>query len=623
MLRHALMLATVFPVSLTFAQVERASAFGPPSAAPQETNGAQRALGGVYLVGTGPGDPELISRKAARLLRKADLVFCYHWMKDELARFVRPGVVEVAPPLLQGGRYFRQNPEELSAEERERVARANEALAKLKARLAKLVAEGKTVAFADNGDPSLFSPWGWLPEQLAEFDLVVVPGISSFNAGNAALKQNVSCLGSVIISSGGELGTPDAAGRLAGTIVFFTHRTKLEQLLPEPESRYPADTPAAIVCDASYPTEKVIRGSLGNIFEVLAGEKLPHLYLFYVGDGLGQTPAPETAEPCGAVYGDGADAITVATGSPGELGLLEALANAFSRKHDDAVLWGVWSGVCLAAEDTLILATTTSTENSGLLAYLHPDFERKTRIRVKVVAKGTGASLQLARDGNADLILVHAREQEDQFVADGYGVMRRDVMVNDFILIGPETDPAGIRGVKDPAEALCRVARRQSEFISRGDGSGTHIREQQLWRRADLPLESETVTLFSQGKKKRFESVRPAGDWYLSIGQGMGKTILIATEKRAYTLADRGTYYSFALAQPAKTDLAVLCQGHESLYNPYGVIAVDPQRYPHVNFAGAKQYIEWITSPEIQRMVGEHKVQGKVLFHPNAAPAGE
>ena len=275
----------------------------------------------------------------------------------------------------------------------------------------------------------------------------------------------------------------------------------------------------------------------------------------------------------------------------------------------------------MAAEDTLILATTTSTENSGLLAYLHPDFERKTGIRVKVVAKGTGASLQLARDGNADLILVHAREQEDRFVADGFGVMRRDVMVNDFIVIGPETDPAGIRGAKDPAQALRRVAQSRSPFISRGDGSGTHIREQQLWRRAAVPLESEAVTLFSEGKKKRLESVRPAGDWYLSVGQGMGKTILIAAEKRAYTLADRGTYYSFALAQPAKIDLAVLCQGHESLYNPYGVIAVNPERYPHVNFAGAKQYIEWIASPEIQRMIGEYKVQGKVLFHPNAAPA--
>jgi tungstate transport system substrate-binding protein len=278
-------------------------------------------------------------------------------------------------------------------------------------------------------------------------------------------------------------------------------------------------------------------------------------------------------------------------------------------------------GVASGADDTLTLATTTSTENSGLLAHIHPDFEKKTGIRVKVVAKGTGASLQLARDGNADVILVHAREHEERFVAEGYGVMRRDVMYNDFIIVGPQRDPARIRGMKEPAEALRRIAEAGVALISRGDGSGTHIREQQLWRRADVPLESESVTLFSKGEKRSLDTVRPTGDWYLSVGQGMGKTLLIATEKRAYTLADRGTYYSFALAQPAKTDLAVLCQGHESLYNPYGVIAVNPKRYPHVNFAGAKKYIEWITSPEVQRMIGRYAFQGKVLFYPNAASA--
>jgi len=275
----------------------------------------------------------------------------------------------------------------------------------------------------------------------------------------------------------------------------------------------------------------------------------------------------------------------------------------------------------LAAEDTLTLATTTSTENSGLLAHIHPDFERKTGIRIKVVAKGTGASLQLARDGNADVILVHAREQEEKFVEEGYGVMRRDVMYNDFVVIGPGDDPAGIRGVKDPAEALSRIARAKRIFISRGDGSGTHLREQQIWHRTGIPLEAETVTIFAKGEKRSFESVRPPGDWYLSVGQGMGKAIMIATEKRAYTLADRGTYYAFALARPPKTDLAILCEGHESLYNPYGVIAVNPRRHPHVNFTGAKEYIAWITSPDVQRMIGRYKFQGEVLFHPNASAA--
>jgi tungstate transport system substrate-binding protein len=272
-----------------------------------------------------------------------------------------------------------------------------------------------------------------------------------------------------------------------------------------------------------------------------------------------------------------------------------------------------------AADDTLTLATTTSTENSGLLAYIHPYFERKTGVQIKVVAKGTGASLQLARDGNADVVLVHAREQEDKFVAEGYGVMRRDVMYNDFVILGPDNDPAGVRGVEDPTEALRRIAKAQATFLSRGDGSGTHIREQELWRRTSLPLEVETVTVFVRGQRKSFESVRPAGDWYLSIGQGMGKTITVATEKRAYTLADRGTYYSFSLAESPKTDLAILCEGHESLYNPYGVIAVNPGRHRHVNFAAAQRYIEWITSPEIQQKIGQFEFQGKVLFHPSAS----
>jgi len=281
---------------------------------------------------------------------------------------------------------------------------------------------------------------------------------------------------------------------------------------------------------------------------------------------------------------------------------------------------GFSGGAAAAAEDVLTLATTSSTDNSGLLAYLHPDFEKKTGMRVRVVAKGTGASLQLARDGNADVVLVHARRYEDQFVAEGYGVMRRNVMYNDFIIIGPGEDPAGIRGVKAPAEALRRIARTKSLFISRGDGSGTHIREQQLWRDTALPLETETVSAFAQGKKRSIRIVRPDGDWYLSVGQGMGKTIMIAGEKRAYALADRGTYYSFALDRPAKTDLVILCEGHQSLFNPYSVIAVDPKRRPHVNFTGAKKYIEWITSPEVQRMIGSYKFQGEVLFHPSASP---
>jgi precorrin-4 methylase len=268
----------------------------PASASPFPSNGLRvpeagevaKNEGGVYLVGTGPGDPELITVKAARILGSAEVVFCYSWMKDELAPLVRPGVVEVVSPLLQGGRYFGGKPDQFSGEDRDRAARAHEALAKLKARIAKLVDEGRTVVFADNGDPMLFSPWAWVPEQLVEFDPVVIPGLSSFNAGNAAVKRSVAGLGFVTLSSGTEMGSPDQDGRLAGTVVFFTHRTKLGALLPRLQDQYPDDTPVALVCQVSYPGEKVIRGTLGNIQGLLRDEKLPHLYLFYVGDGLKQ-----------------------------------------------------------------------------------------------------------------------------------------------------------------------------------------------------------------------------------------------------------------------------------------------------------------------------------------------
>jgi len=282
----------------------------------------------------------------------------------------------------------------------------------------------------------------------------------------------------------------------------------------------------------------------------------------------------------------------------------------------------VLSGACRAAEEeVLTLATTTSTEHSGLLTQIHPDFESKTGIIVKVIAKGTGASLQLARDGNADLVLVHARRREDEFVAQGFGVMRRDVMYNDFVIVGPTSDPAEVKRAKTPAEALNRIAAGRHLFVSRGDASGTHFREQEIWRRTGRQLQSKTTVVFLKGKKKTFQLARPPGKWYLSIGQGMSKTIMVATEKQAYTLADRGTYYAFALAEPSKTDLAIVLEGHEDLYNPYGVIAVNPEKHPHVRFAAAKKYIRWITSPQVQKMIGEYRLKGKVLFHPSAVPA--
>ncbi len=208
-------------------------------------------------------------------------------MKDELAPFVQPGVVEVASPWLRGGQYCGQDPAACAPELRAQVVQTNDELARLRTQVQRLVADGKTVVFADNGDPTIFSPWSWVPAHLTEFSPTVVPGLSSFNAGNAALKRGVAGLGSVTISSGTDTGVPDSHGRLSGTMAFFTHLKKFDVLLPELQKKYPADTPVAIVCDVSYPAEKVVEGTLGTILEVLGDPPaLPHLYLLYVGDGL-------------------------------------------------------------------------------------------------------------------------------------------------------------------------------------------------------------------------------------------------------------------------------------------------------------------------------------------------
>jgi precorrin-4 methylase len=246
--------------------------------------------GQVFLVGTGPGDPELISVKAAALLKRADVVFCFSWMKDEVAPFVRPGVVQVASPLLMGGQYCGQNPDDYSGDVAQRVRRTNDALTQLKTQIETAISAGQIVAFADNGDPTIFSPWGWVPDLLAEFQPVVIPGMSSFNAANAVLQRGLAGQGALILSSGGDLGRADPQGRLSGTLVFFTQRVEIQKLLAQLRERYPADTPVAIVCDVSYPSEKLLRGQLGTFAEVVAQEQLPLLYLMYVGDGL--VPCP-------------------------------------------------------------------------------------------------------------------------------------------------------------------------------------------------------------------------------------------------------------------------------------------------------------------------------------------
>ncbi len=243
-----------------------------------------------------------------------------------------------------------------------------------------------------------------------------------------------------------------------------------------------------------------------------------------------------------------------------------------------------------SAEDRLRMSTTTSTQDSGLLKVLLPPFEKKYHCKVDVIAVGTGQALKIAGQGDVDVVLVHARKLEDKFVAAGYGVNRRDVMYNDFVIIGPASDPAGISHAKTAVEALRMIARKQAPFVSRGDESGTHQKEKEIWQAA---------------------GIKPAGKWYDSAGQGMGAVIMMATEKRAYTLADRGTYNAF---RHGKTDLKTLFQGEKGLFNPYGVIAVNPKKYPHVNYELAMRFIDCITGPEGQGIIAGYRAYGDPVF---------
>ncbi len=252
------------------------------------------------------------------------------------------------------------------------------------------------------------------------------------------------------------------------------------------------------------------------------------------------------------------------------------------------------TGGAHAVEQKIIrLATTTSTENSGLLDYLLPEFKRKSGYSVHVIAVGTGKALRMGRDGDVDLVLVHARTAEEQFINQGHGIDRRDVMYNDFVIVGPPADPVAVRQSRTASEALQRVAGGGHLFVSRGDDSGTHKKERQLWRAADIA---------------------PAGSWYREAGQGMGKVLQISGELDAYTLTDRGTW----LAMKNKLPLELLFEGDESLHNPYGIIAVNPNRHAHVQSVGAKAIVDWITSAEGQRLIDDYRVNGQRLFIPNA-----
>ncbi len=250
------------------------------------------------------------------------------------------------------------------------------------------------------------------------------------------------------------------------------------------------------------------------------------------------------------------------------------------------------------AQDRLRLSTTTSTDNSGLLGALLPPFEEAFNVRVDVIAVGTGKALKLGANGDVDVVFVHARAAEDKFVADGFGVNRRDVMYNDFVIVGPEEDPAKLKEAKTAAEAFKKIADVQAQFISRGDDSGTHKKEKAMWAEVEFA---------------------PAGEWYKEAGQGMGAVLTIANEEQAYTLTDRGTYLSYM----NKLDLKILNEGDPALYNPYGIIAVNPDKFPHVNYRKAMALIEWLTSLEGQDIIREFGKDtfGQPLFYPLASEA--
>ena len=284
------------------------------------------------------------------------------------------------------------------------------------------------------------------------------------------------------------------------------------------------------------------------------------------------------------------------------------------------ILTGLTTGTALAEEKVLKMSTTTSTQESGLLDVLLPALEKDTGITVKVIAKGTGAAIRDGVDGNVDIIFVHDRSREDAFVKDGYGTKRYAVMHNDFIVVGPESDKAKVKGTKEGAEALKKIAEAKAAFVSRGDDSGTHVKEQELWKASGIALETTVSTMEKDGKPFEIKSLHPASstDWYLSVGQGMGKTLTIADEKQAYTLADRGTYIKYKFGREVPVNLVILCEGGSQLANPYGLIPVNPQKHPHVKYALAEQFAQWITSAKGQQLIADYKLLGKQLFFPDA-----
>ena len=253
------------------------------------------------------------------------------------------------------------------------------------------------------------------------------------------------------------------------------------------------------------------------------------------------------------------------------------------------VFSGAMFSPTVLANEVIKLATTTSTENSGLLGAILPKFEAESGYSVQVIATGTGKALKLATQGNVDVVMTHAPAAEAKFVADGFGVEPRGIMENDFVILGPKSDPAALKSSKDATEAFSKIAHKPSKFVSRGDNSGTNMKELAIWQDA---------------------GIKPEFTGYTSVGQGMGKTLLMANELQAYTLADRGTF----IAYKAKLDLNISFEGGAALANPYQIILINPKKYPDLNHKGARALSDWLISPATQTMINEFTVQGEQLF---------
>jgi tungstate transport system substrate-binding protein len=253
-----------------------------------------------------------------------------------------------------------------------------------------------------------------------------------------------------------------------------------------------------------------------------------------------------------------------------------------------------------AEDKSIVVASTTSTQDSGLYDYLLPKYKQKTGVTLKVVAQGTGQALDTARRCDADVVFVHAKAQEEKFLSEGYGVKRFPVMYNDFVLIGPKSDPAHVAGMKNVADALHKILEAKAPFISRGDRSGTHSAELKLWKDAGIDIQKDR------------------GDWYRSIGQGMGAALNTAKASDAYVLSDRGTWIHFK----NKGDLEIVVQGDKRLFNQYGVMLVNPQKCPNVKAELGQQFVDWVVSPDGQKTIANYKIDGEQLFYPDANEPG-